>query len=97
MFESTQHPFTDMYIYWPGLRIGVKETNLLTGELYFWVDRVESPTKSALRKMKKLLDTIKRPATCNVAAEDQRALRFAEFFGFKTVQVVDGTCIMARN
>ena len=95
--QPVKHEFTDFLLYWPGIRVGVKETNLLTGELYLWVDRVTDPGRAELRRMLRVLRTISRPMVCNVSAADARAVRFAEFFGFKSVIEQDGILIMARN
>jgi hypothetical protein len=95
--QPIKHEFTDFLIYWPGIRVGVKETNLLTGELYLWVDRVDSPSLAALRRMRRVFDTIQLPMVCNVDARNEATRRFAEFFGFAIAHTTDNVHIMTRN
>ena len=89
---------TDYLIYSKEIKLGVKETDMITGELYVWAE-LSGPLKlSTYRELRKLRALARgRRVICNVSAEKPRALAFARFFGFQLIETKYGIDIMELN
>lgn len=79
----------------PGLCvIGIQDTDVLTREKFVWFRLDGQPTRGELRSLRQAW--AERPPAfyyANVEARDERAMRFARFFGFQEVYRVKGISV----
>lgn len=93
--EPYSDAITDFKVEFPGVLIGVKEIDLIQGIVYLWAVVTDPPVLSVYREMRQMLTLAKGArVVINVDATEPKALRFAQFFGFRITNRVVNTYIM---
>lgn len=88
----------DWLVEFTGLTIGISRLSLLTNNLYFWADVTGPVSRATLRRAKRELDAAIAFKCCaQITSSDPVAVRFAEFFGFKTVGEKPPYLMMEKN
>lgn len=96
--QPARMKIADWLVMYPGMTVGASQLSLLTDEVYLWVELTGPVTRATLREA---LYDLRRFSSfkllVNVDSLDKTAVRFAEFFGFKTVAQHQNVLIMEKN
>lgn len=70
-------------------------TDLVLDEIFVWIKLKREPTRAELRDLRRRCDAVPRDVNLyiNVDASNERAMRFAEFCGFREVRRERGISI----
>ena len=97
MIDVTRDGLSDYTVQLPGLKIGIRELSLLGDEVYLWVEKQGEVSRATLLQAQRMFRRYNGRCVVNVDSHNAVAIRFAEFFGFRTVAQRHDTLIMEKS